>query len=62
MHTRYRRAEVHETLLNSCRASWDKIRGTEQDRHPIDVTDNNNIPVTYRKGGVMLDSIAQEVG
>lgn len=54
--------EVYETLLNSCRESWDKIRGTEQDRHPVDVTDNNNIPVTYRKGVVMLDSIAQEIG
>lgn len=55
-------AEVYEAILNSYRANWEEIRGTEQDVHPIDVTDNNNIPVTYRKGIVMLDSIAQELG
>ena len=55
-------AEVYEAILNSYRANWEAIRGTEQDIHPIDVTDNNNIPVTYRKGVVMLDSIALELG
>ena len=54
--------EEYETLLDSCRASWNKIKDTEQDIHPVDVTDNNNISVTYRKGIVMLDNIAQEIG
>lgn len=54
--------EAYEALIENCRAGWDKIKGTNRDIHPVDVTDNNNIPVTYRKGVVMLDSIAQEVG
>lgn len=53
---------VYENLIKECRDSWDKIKGTEQDVHPVDVVVNNNIPVTYRKGVVMLDSIAREVG
>ncbi|MBR2377880.1 MAG: hypothetical protein IKA91_00380, partial [Bacteroidaceae bacterium] len=43
-------------------AAWKKIEGTERDVHPVDVVKNNNIPVTYRKGVVMLDSIARQVG
>ena len=54
--------EAYEELIADYRMRWDKIRGTEQDVHPIEVTENNNIPVTYRKGVVMLDSIAREVG
>lgn len=54
--------EVYESLIKECRDSWDKIKGTERDVHPVDVVENNNIPVTYRKGVVMLDSIAREVG
>ena len=33
-----------------------------QDIHPVDVTDNNRITVTYHKGVVMLDAIAREIG
>ena len=51
-----------QLILNRYRAILDTIRGTEQDVHPVDLTDNNNIPVTYRKSVVMLDSIAQEIG
>lgn len=55
-------SEAYETQLNSSRASWEKIRGTMQDIHPVDVTDNNRITVTYHKGVVMLDAIAREIG
>ena len=54
--------EAYEDLIADYRMRWNKIRGTEQDVHPIEVTENNNIPVTYRKGVVMLDGIAREVG
>lgn len=53
---------VYDRLIEECRAAWKKIEGTERDVHPVDVVKNNNIPVTYRKGVVMLDSIARQVG
>ncbi|MBQ6938276.1 MAG: hypothetical protein IJN35_00335, partial [Muribaculaceae bacterium] len=53
---------VYENLIKECRDSWDKIKGTERDVHPVEVVKNNNVPVTYCKGVVMLDSIAREVG
>ena len=54
--------EAYEELIADYRTRWEKIKGTERDIHPVDVTENNNIPVIYRKGVVMLDSIAREVG
>ena len=54
--------EEYERLIERYRTLCDEIKGTEQDIHPYDVLRNDNIVVTYRKGPVMLDSIAREIG
>lgn len=53
---------VYDDIIESYRMQYDKIKGTSQDIHPIDVTNNNNMIVTYRKGVVLLDLYAKEIG
>lgn len=54
--------EEYERIIRKYREEWKKIKGTPRDMHPVEITEINNIPATYRKGPVMLDSIARKVG
>lgn len=54
--------EEYECIIRKYREEWEKIKGTSLDIHPIEITEINNIPVTYRKGPVMLDEVARKVG
>lgn len=54
--------EEYERIINNYRLQWENIKDTPKDIDPVDVTEINNIPVTYRKGPVMLDNIARTIG
>ena len=57
-----RGAKAYETQLDWCKSEYEKIKGTPQDEPLVDVVLNNNNTVVYRKGPLMLDRIAQEIG
>ena len=54
--------QSYETQLDKCRSEYEKIKGTYQDVPIIDVVENNNNTVVYRKGPLVLDRIAKEIG
>lgn len=54
--------EEYERVIDNYTERWENIKGSETDIHPIDITENNNIIVTYRKGPVMIDRVAREIG
>lgn len=53
---------TYEAQLDKCRAEYEKIKGTSQDESLVDVVLNNNNTVVYRKGPLVLDCIAKQIG
>lgn len=53
---------VYAGELAWCAKEWGKIAGTEHDRPLIEMTQNNNDTVVYRKGPLLLDALAQRFG
>lgn len=54
--------ELYREQLERCRREWAPIAGTEADRRLVDMTRNNNETIVYRKGPLLLDALAQQVG
>ena len=54
--------EEYERIIENYTELWENIKGKENDIHPLNVTKNNNIIVTYRKGPVMIDRVARVLG
>lgn len=52
----------YERIIAKYTAQWENIKGKENDIHPLNVTKNNNVIVTYYKGPVMIDSVARVLG
>lgn len=55
-------SRTYEAQLEWCRSEYGKIRGTSQDEPIVDVVHNDNNTVVYRKGPLVLDRIAREIG
>ena len=58
----YYGAETYEKQLDWCRSEYGKIKDTPQDEPIVDVVVNNNNTVVYRKGPLVLDRMAKEIG
>lgn len=54
--------EEYDRIIETYAEQWNRIKGTETDIHPLDVTKNNNMIVTYRKGPVIIDRVARVLG
>lgn len=54
--------QAYKTQLGRCRSEYDEIKGTLQDEPIVNVVVNNNNTVIYRKGPLVLDIIANEIG
>lgn len=54
--------EEYDRIIETYAEQWNHIKGTETDIHPLDVTKNNNMIVTYRKGPVIIDRVARVLG
>ena len=54
--------DTYEKQLDWCRSEYGKIKGTPQDEPIVDVVVNNNNTVVYRKGPLVLDRMAKEIG
>lgn len=54
--------ELYREQLERCRREWAPIAGTEADWRLVDMTRNDNETIVYRKGPLLLDTLAQQVG
>lgn len=54
--------ESYMTQIEKCRSEYDKIKGTPQDEPIVNMVENNNNTIVYRKGPLVLDYIAKEIG
>lgn len=48
--------------IEKCRTEYNKIKGTPQDEPIVNMVENNNNTIVYRKGPLVLDCIAKEIG
>lgn len=55
-------SESYMTQIEKCRSEYDKIKGTPQDEPIVNMVENNNNTIVYRKGPFVLDCIAKEIG
>lgn len=55
-------SESYMAQIEKCRTEYDKIKGTAQDEAIVNMVENNNNTIVYRKGPLVLDCIANEIG
>lgn len=55
-------SELYMTQIEKCRSEYNKIKGTPQDEAIVNIVENNNNTIVYRKGPLVLDYIAKEIG
>ena len=55
-------SESYMTQIEKCRSEYNKIKGTPQDEAIVNMVENNNNTIVYRKGPLVLDYIAKEIG
>lgn len=55
-------ALTYSKQLDWCRMEYEKIKGTPQDEPILNVVVNNNNTIVYRKGPLVLERIAKEIG
>ena len=55
-------SESYMTQIEKCRSEYNKIKGTPQDEPIVNMVENNNNTIVYRKGPLVLDYIAKEIG
>ena len=54
--------ESYMTQIEKCRIEYNTIKGTPQDEPIVNMVENNNNTIVYRKGPLVLDYIAKEIG
>lgn len=55
-------SESYIAQIEKCKSEYDKIKGTPQDEPIVNMVENNNNTIVYRKGPLVLDYIAKEIG
>lgn len=58
----YYGSQSYKVQLDRCWSEYAKIKGTTQDQPLVDMVENNNNIIVYRKGPLVLDRIANEMG
>lgn len=54
--------KTYKDLIDQYKEEYQKIKNSKDDVPLIDITENNNNTVVYRKGPLVLDYIAKEIG
>ena len=55
-------SESYMAQIEKCRTEYNTIKGTPQDEAIVNMVENNNNTIVYKKGPLVLDCIANEIG